>query len=665
MRELKARALSAALSGLAGAALALALLRPASAAFEDLGAGARAPGMGNAFTAVADDAYAVFYNPAGLSQLASPEFSASYSRLFMGLTDNSNLGLSNLVYATPLKGGAWGRFGFGWQRFSLVDLYSEQTLIFSYSGSPLLRRSEIGTLDWGVNLKYLSRSFTTPPEAYNAKSDGLAFTGLPDPVLSGANSMNTLDADAGLLLRATQRLSFGLMVTHLLEPSVGFADNTDVLSRGYKLGFGFKSLWTNLSSDLQFSRAPDGSLDKLAVVAAERYFPTLEHGQFGVRGSLGLGTRDLREVTAGLSYRINAIQLDYAFMLPLGTIQGTDGTHRVGLTYHFGAPRAEDEYAAELLARLRTAQPAAAAGYTYEFEALKRLAVSDRVLAAMIRADIEAGRYTQALKYLKDMVEIEDPELRSLRSRLTLVTASMPTLTDPKLKWELVASQGIGDYLDGRDSTAVKRLAYAYSIKPDDPGLEHLLLAVEAATGLKGERVTPRWLGKLSLVEEKLLRTQIALRENKPLEARLLGDAVLELEPANATALARVGTAQYLLGRPEEALAAWTQALQFEKSPGERAILARAIRQAESDVKKLKEQGGAKAEAVKAAPPVPPKALAEPADPREIERLYREGVELYVVGDKGQAAEIFRRILEIDPDNAQALKALKRLEVER
>ncbi len=41
-----------------------------------VGAGARANGMGGAFIAIADDATAVTWNPAGLSQLEQPEFSA-------------------------------------------------------------------------------------------------------------------------------------------------------------------------------------------------------------------------------------------------------------------------------------------------------------------------------------------------------------------------------------------------------------------------------------------------------------------------------------------------------------------------------------------------------------------------------------------------------------
>ena len=40
--------------------------------FDDIGAGPRAIAMGQAFTAVADDASAAWYNPAGLTQIESP-----------------------------------------------------------------------------------------------------------------------------------------------------------------------------------------------------------------------------------------------------------------------------------------------------------------------------------------------------------------------------------------------------------------------------------------------------------------------------------------------------------------------------------------------------------------------------------------------------------------
>jgi tetratricopeptide (TPR) repeat protein len=667
-------AFRARLAGLAAAGLLLLAL-PARSAFLDLGYGARAPGMGDAFTAVADDVYAIFYNPAGLADLRAPEFSASYSLLYLGLTDNSSLGQADLAFETPLKGGDWGHLGLGWHRFALDSLYSEQSFYVSYAGTPL--RVPFGdSLQWGVNLKYLYEGFAQPPEASNSFFTvpgqlGVVQPGVPDPALQNT-SQTAFDADAGLLYRLTDHYSAGLMVEHLLEPNVGFASN-EPLGRAERLGLSYRTLWTNLAVDLHFDPAADGSTDETVIVAAERYFPTLSHGQFGVRGSFGIGTDDVRNLTVGLSYRINAIQADYAFLMPLGTIAGTYGTHRLALTYHFGAPPAEDEFAAQVMQALREAPPpAAVVGYAYEFEGLKQLALQKQALAAVIRADLEQGRYQQALGLIEQMAGARDPALEKLRTRLQIITTLVPTLENPKLKWELVMASGIVAWFDDQDATSVKRLAYAYSLHTDEPA-SGVLAAVEAASGLKGDRVSPQFSGKLSLVEEKLLDMQVHLRQGRAAEALKLGRQVLELEPSNPTALARVGTALYLLGQPEEAIARWSEALQIEKSPEERNTLVHAIKQVSAQLKKpaLGTAAAAAAEPAPAAPAPAAAPVAAPtqpsssADPREIERLYREGVELYAAGDTMQAAEAFRRILEIDPNNAQALKALQRLKLEQ
>ena len=54
-----------------------------------VGSGARALGQGNAFIAVADDATAASWNPAGLTQLQRPEFSIAYE--FIDRRDKTNL----------------------------------------------------------------------------------------------------------------------------------------------------------------------------------------------------------------------------------------------------------------------------------------------------------------------------------------------------------------------------------------------------------------------------------------------------------------------------------------------------------------------------------------------------------------------------------------------
>lgn len=55
--------------------------------FEKIGMGARAAGMGDAFTAVADDATAMYWNPAGLVLARGTEFSLTHSVWLQGISD--------------------------------------------------------------------------------------------------------------------------------------------------------------------------------------------------------------------------------------------------------------------------------------------------------------------------------------------------------------------------------------------------------------------------------------------------------------------------------------------------------------------------------------------------------------------------------------------------
>src|SRR5664279_3177008 len=70
-------AIGAALIGASGAALAITDTETnASIPFNLASPGARSMGMGGAFLGLADDATAAYTNPAGLTQLVTPEISA-------------------------------------------------------------------------------------------------------------------------------------------------------------------------------------------------------------------------------------------------------------------------------------------------------------------------------------------------------------------------------------------------------------------------------------------------------------------------------------------------------------------------------------------------------------------------------------------------------------
>ncbi len=74
-----------------------------SGAFLRMGVGPRAVGMGGAFTAVADDIYAMYWNPAGLSLLKYNEISSMYNRWLLDGSNNENIHTGYIGYVYPYK----------------------------------------------------------------------------------------------------------------------------------------------------------------------------------------------------------------------------------------------------------------------------------------------------------------------------------------------------------------------------------------------------------------------------------------------------------------------------------------------------------------------------------------------------------------------------------
>lgn len=654
------------------AVLALVLAAaPARAAFEETGAGARAPGMGDAFTALADDAYAIHYNPAGLAQMERPQFAASYAKLYAGLSDGSDIGLSQLAYAHPLSRGRRGALGLSWERFSLSGLYQEQTLSAAY-GRQALGGDGGGKLYLGATGKYLMRSFTRGAEASNACSGVNCSLGA-DPVLSGATSKGVPDLDLGLIYRFPRRLQAGLVLQHALAPNVAFS-GTDKLERGVNAGLAYKSLWMSLVGELKLHRAADGAMAKDAIFAAERYFPTLEYGQFGLRGSLGIGSADWRQITIGASYRINKIQADYAYLLPVGGVQGQSGTHRVGLTFHFGAPSAEDELSKDLLEQVRRAQeglPAvssAAAGFGYEYaEQARPQDLSDPRLDS-VRALIRQRRYRAAKQAFDALAKAQPlgPGLARLGERLDDAAYHYTELPEPASRQEKGVVDAISEYLNGNDRVALLHASYALALGRGDARIESFVQTLETKTGLKADRLPqghPR-----GFVEELLWRVEYAHTRGDAAQVESLLTDVIRLEPENTTALERLGSQRYLAGRYLEAIQAWETAEKIETRDRELVSLRAYMKLAREAAAGKAMPGGL----APAAPAPAPKlerielprrpAPAPTGDPREIEGLYQKGVEHYARGEYLQASAMFLRILRIDPNNGPARKALERID---
>lgn len=633
-------------------ALLLAQAKPALAAFTELGAGARAPGMGDAFTAVADDVYAVHYNPAGLSLLERPELGSSYTRLLLGLEDKSALSTSFIGYAHPLAAKR-GAMAFSWEQFALDGgLYQEQAFTLGH-GRPLAEAGP-GVLHGGMNLRWLRRSFGATPEAGNAMN-GFAATGQADPVLAGRRSRGAPDADFGFLYRLKDHYSAGLAVRHVLEPNVAFgAGETDKVARHVSLGGGYRSLLSNVGVQYDTARSPIGTMDQRFTVAAERWFPRLFVGEFGFRGAFALGSREYKLLTTGVSYRTRRFGADYAFSMPIQTVASTAGTHRFGISVRFGGLKEPDESVVMILEAMRRLK----VGSVPELTALgpglspSQKAQLDELLAHTKALQAQA-QYRAATEKLSAALTLSpgDSDLLKSFGRLNFVSQAVPEL--PDYKGDPVQGawhQGILAYLSRDDVKAVDRTAYAASLAPTHAGLQAFLTQLEAATGLKRPALEAAAPNRLD-IERWLAGAAEALEAGRYDEAVDLSRRVLRLDDASLPAWENLGTAYFAVGAYPQSLEAWERAYKLERDPARRAAIAAAIK-------------SVRAVMTRAPRPKAAESMRSPASPQEIQRLYNQGVDHYTGGRLEEAKAAFERVLALDSAYAPAAKALRRVNEE-
>lgn len=139
-----------------------------TAVFLDIGVGARGLGMGGAYTALADDANAIYWNPAGLAHLDKREVTASDAELGLG----ARLGFAG--YAHPTSRGTLAAAVTYLSQSALDgrDAFGRPTGSFSASDAAVTGAYGFKTdfVDLGVGVKYL-RSHIGSLEAQGAAMD--------------------------------------------------------------------------------------------------------------------------------------------------------------------------------------------------------------------------------------------------------------------------------------------------------------------------------------------------------------------------------------------------------------------------------------------------------------------------------------------------------------
>jgi tetratricopeptide (TPR) repeat protein len=284
------------------------------------GFGARAMGLGNAFTAMADDPTAVYWNPAGLEYIDQQSATLFHTSLWEGISyDFAGYVLPTLSQGT--FGAGLGRIGVGEIEETgpegvKLGKFSQQEMHFFFAYAKKMPYN----ITPGITLRLVQRSWTNLSSLGNLVETGIGL-------------------DMGMMYRPEwlgspwlQDWSVGLNVQNILPPQLQEGTGIDVFPMAYRLGF-FKKLRlvggeaANFVFDFDYSTHRDLRL----------HFGT----EYSIHemGSLRLGY-GAGGFTLGASIEYSPLQFEYAY----GTNEYSEvlaPVHRLSLTIHFGATRNE------------------------------------------------------------------------------------------------------------------------------------------------------------------------------------------------------------------------------------------------------------------------------------------------------------------------------------
>jgi len=268
------------------------------------GVGARPLGMGSAFTAVADNADAPYWNPAGLSSITKNEITTTQTRLS---TDADHYYVS---YVFPLKRGAigisWIQVGMGTiTRTTTTDAFNEviTTGIFSYFSNAYLFSYGLPinpNISFGLTAKYLTSDMF---QIAGGQAYGYSLT-------------------PGIILHVTRYslpVTIGLKIDELLNEQKWGTGTVEKVPPIVRLGFAYKTINPGLFA-----------ID-ISQIMKSGYSTEISAGYEWERDglSLRLGYAE-NGLTAGAGFISGHARLDYAYVAQRDLSK--ENIHRVSLS---------------------------------------------------------------------------------------------------------------------------------------------------------------------------------------------------------------------------------------------------------------------------------------------------------------------------------------------
>ncbi len=285
-----------------------------SGQFLKLPVGAKAIGMGEANTALADDVNSIYYNAAGLARLEKKNVEYMYSGIFLKnkAAGDSNPGYHWVAFAMPISEKI-GSAGIGLQYFSAGDINETD-----------IRAAKVGTFspsDLAVNLTYARKLMEIPL--------GLNLKIINSKIKESATTI-AVDLGAQYTKLMDNKLMLGFAVQNL-GGSLKYETESSNLPILLRLGTGYKPM-ENWTTGLDFILPEDS--DPILGLGTD-YMHKINQDS-SISGRLGYNSRNRKVdgfngLTIGVGFGFRMATLDYVYS-PAGDLAST---HRFSLGVKF------------------------------------------------------------------------------------------------------------------------------------------------------------------------------------------------------------------------------------------------------------------------------------------------------------------------------------------
>lgn len=278
--------------------------------FLRIGVGSRAMALGNAYTALANEPFGVFYNPAGINSVKTPYLSSFYGRWFMD-TD-----LGSIIGAIPF--GKNGVLAFG-----LRGLYTDKIEL----------RSEEDPWDYNYYSAYFTNGTLNYARRVKNVSIGLSLNGIATKIETASGYSTFLSAGG---IYHTQYLDLGLSLSN-----IGLRLLDTNLPITLRAGVCIKPIeQINLTCDILKSLKDDITYSiGMEVIPIDAFKLRIGYDNSVYTNSV------FRKLSAGLGLNMGNIGIDYTV-----SSKGIFGlTHLFTLSYHFVLKKVKEEFVKEKL----------------------------------------------------------------------------------------------------------------------------------------------------------------------------------------------------------------------------------------------------------------------------------------------------------------------------